>query len=289
VVLGEPAHVRVVAAALIVSGIILMKLSSGERSRNLASMNAWTLGLSTFLSTFGLAVAASFIRTRLPEAHLGKETQDVVRLGMGLVATMTALLLGLVTASAKSIFDESGATVRGAAVTFLTLDRNLARYGPETAAIRQALKDMLAFRIERTWPESGRRGTGVSEALAPEVVEEISARILALSPGDDSHRWLKSEGLRQSEELLRARWRVLEAGGNMPRPFLVAVILWLSATFASFGLYAPRNGTAVGVLGVAALSVAAAVFFIVELDGPFDGWIMVSSEPLRFALANLAR
>jgi hypothetical protein len=198
-------------------------------------------------------------------------------------------LLGLVTASAKSIFDESGATVRGAAVTFLTLDRNLARYGPETAPIRQALKDMLAFRIERTWPESGTRGTGVTETLPPEVVEQISSRILALSPADETRRWLKGEALRQSEELLRARWRVLEAGGNLPQPFLVAVILWLSATFASFGLYAPRNGTAVGVLAVAALSVAAAVFFIVELDGPFDGWITVSSEPLRFALANLAK
>ena len=148
---------------------------------------------------------------------------------------------------------------------------------------------MLAFRIERTWPESGGSGSALAETLPPEEVEEIGAQILALAPQDDSRRWLKSEALRQSEEILRARWRVLEAGSNLPRPFLIAVILWLSATFASFGLYAPRNGTAISVLGVAAVSVAAAVFFIVELDGPFDGWIKVSGEPLRFALSNLGR
>jgi hypothetical protein len=252
-------------------------------------MNTLTLAFATFLSTFGLAVLASLLRERLPATHLERETQDVVRLGMGLVATMTALLLGLVTASAKSIFDENSATVRAAAVSFLTLDRDLARYGPETAPIRDALKRMLAFRIERTWPESGESGSALSETLPPEEVEKIGGQILALAPQDESGRWLKSEALRQSEEILRARWRVLEAGSNLPRPFLIAVILWLSATFASFGLYAPRNATALGVLAVAAISVAAAVFFIVELDGPFDGWIKVSGEPLRFALSNLGR
>lgn len=252
-------------------------------------MNTLTLAFATFVSTFGLAVLASLLRERLPATHLEKDTQDVVRLGMGLVATMTALLLGLVTASAKSIFDENSATVRAAAVSFLTLDRDLARYGAETASIREGLKRMLAFRIERTWPESGGSGGALAETLPPEEVEKIGAQILALAPQDDSRRWLKSEALRQSEEILRARWRVLEAGSNLPRPFLIAVILWLSATFASFGLYAPRNATAISVLGVAAISVAAAVFFIVELDGPFDGWIKVSGEPLRFALSNLGR
>jgi hypothetical protein len=252
-------------------------------------MNTLTLAVATFLSTFGLAILASLLRERLPATHLERETQDVVRLGMGLVATMTALLLGLVTASAKSIFDENGATVRTAAVSFLTLDRDLARYGPETVPIREGLKRMLAFRIERTWPESGAIDSALSETLPPEQVEIIGNQILALAPQDDSRRWLKNEALRQSEELLRARWRVLEAGSNLPRPFLIAVIFWLSATFASFGLYAPRNGTSIGVLGIAAISVAAAVFFIVELDGPFDGWIKVSGEPLRFALSNLGK
>lgn len=199
---------------------------------------------------------------------------------------MTALLLGLVTASAKNLFDESAGTVRTAAVTFLTLDRNLARYGPETAPIRASLKKMLEFRIERTWPSSGGRAAGLTQTLPLETVEAVSTQIFALSPVDEPGRALKSEALRDSEDLLRARWRVLEVDSNLPRPFLIAVIVWLSVTFASFALYAPRNATAIGVLAIAAMSVAA-VFFIVELDGPYDGWITVSAEPLRFALTQL--
>ena len=75
----------------------------------------------------------------------------------------------------------------------------------------------------------------------------------------------------------------------MPFPFLVVVICWLTVTFASFGLYAPRNATVVAVLGVAAVSVAAAVFLILELDGPLDGVIRISSVPLQYARDHLSQ
>ena len=60
-------------------------------------------------------------------------------------------------------------------------------------------------------------------------------------------------------------------------------------TFGSFGLYAPRNATVVAVLLVSALSVAAAMFLILELDGPFDGVIKVSSGPIRYVLEHVDR
>ena len=75
----------------------------------------------------------------------------------------------------------------------------------------------------------------------------------------------------------------------MPFPFLVVVIFWLTVTFTSFGLFAPRNATVVAVLAVSAMSVAGAVFLILELDGPFSGVIKVSSGPLRYALENLGQ
>ena len=249
-------------------------------------MTAANIALLTFACTFGIALGAAYLREMLPAPHLARESQDVVRLGMGLVATMTALLLGLVTAGAKSTFDENNATVRTAAVNFLSLDRDLARYGPETKPTRDLLKRALAFRVENTWPTDG-RGEGLGTPLPTAQVEEIGNQILRLAPVDDPQRWLKNEALRLSEDVLKARWRVLEGAGNIPRTFLVAVIFWLSATFASFGLYAPRNATVITVLCIAAFSVAAAVFLIVELDGPFDGLIKVSGEPLRFALSNM--
>ena len=250
-------------------------------------MNAVTIAMITFVCTYGCALAAAYLRDKLPPPHLTKESQDVVRLGMGLVATMTALLLGIVTAAARSTFDASTADVRTSAVNILTLDRHLARYGAETKPIRELIIRAVAYRVEATWPAEGASRKGYGEPLSTPAVEEVENQILQLSPQTDSQRWFKSEALRLSNEVLKMRWRVLEGDSSLPQTFLNVVIFWLMATFVSFGLYAPRNATVLSVLLIAALSVAAAVFLIVELDGPFDGLIQVSGEPLRFALSNL--
>jgi hypothetical protein len=252
-------------------------------------VNAVTIALITFVCAFGCAVSAAYLRDTLPPPHLTKESQDVVRLGMGLVATMTALLLGIVTAAARSTFDTYSADIRTSAVNILTLDRHLARYGPETKPIRELIQRALAYRVETTWPSEGAPRKGFGEPLSTTAVEEIENQTLQLSPQTESQRWFRTEALRLSNEVLKTRWRVLEGGSSLPRTFLNVVIFWLMATFVSFGLYAPRNATVLSVLLVAALSVAAAVFLIVELDGPFDGLIKVSGEPLRFALENLGR
>ena len=253
-------------------------------------VSALSLALITLACTFGAALAASFIRSWLPPAHVSKESQDIVRLGIGLVATMTALLLGLVTAAARSTFDSSDNALRNSAANLLTLDRHLARYGPETQPTRDLIRRAVTYRLETIWSNEGTANSRLDTAGATPPVEEVENQILALSPQNDTQRWLKSEALKSSEEIVKTRWRVLgAAGGSVPLPFLVVVIFWLTVTFASFGLYAPRNLTVIAVLFVAAVSVAAAVFLILELDGPFDGLIRVSSGPLRYALANLGQ
>jgi hypothetical protein len=247
-----------------------------------------SLASLTFACAFGGALLGSYIRSFLPSAHLSKESQDVMRLGMGLVATMTALLLGLVTASARSTFDGQDTALRTSASNILTLDRLLARYGTETKATRDLIRQAVAFRIQTTWPDDGSRGTGLSQTVPAPALEEIERQILELTPGNDAQRWFKTESLKLSEEVMKARWRMLGAqGGTVPTVFLIVVIAWLTVTFSSFGLYTQLNATVTAILVLAALSVAAAVFLILELDGPFDGYVKVSSGPLRFALANL--
>jgi hypothetical protein len=252
---------------------------------------AITFALVTFVCTFTAAMAGTFIRARLPPTHLSKESQDIVRLGIGLVATMTALLLGLVTAAARSTFDAQDAAIRNSAAAVLTLDRDLARYGPETKPARELIKEAIAYRLETVWHiDVGSVSTiQVSESSAPPI-EDVENQILALTPQTDTQKWFKGEALKLSGEVTKTRWRILGAtGGSVPKPFLIVVIFWLSVTFASFGLYAPRNATVVASLFFAAISVAAAVFLILELDGPFDGVIKVSSAPMEFVMSQLGR
>jgi hypothetical protein len=244
----------------------------------------------TFVCTLTCALLGIAIRSLLPPAHVSKESQDVIRLGMGLVATMTALLLGLVTAAAKSSFDSQDTAVKNAAAGVLTLDRLLARYGPETGPIRGLLRQTVALRLETMWPAGSRAPADLDESKATPPGEAVENQILQLAPQTESQRWFKTEALKLTEEVLRARWRLLgSAGGSVPRAFLIVVIFWLAMTFGSFGLAAPRNGTVVTVFVIAAFSVAAAVFLILELDGPLEGIIRISSDPLRHAVANLGR
>ena len=106
----------------------------------------------------------------------------------------------------------------------------------------------------------------------------------------ESQRWIKAESLKLSEEVLKARWRTLgNQEGSVPKVFLIVVVFWLTVTFVSFGLYAKLNPAVLAVLFIAAISVAGAVFLILELDGPFDGVIKISSGPMRYALTQLGR
>lgn len=257
-------------------------------------MTALGFATVTFVCTLGCAWLGMAVRAKLPPPHVSRESQDVIRLGMGLVATMTALLLGLVTAAAKGSFDSQDVAVRNAAAGVLTLDRLLARYGPETQATRALLQQVIAERVEATWPSGGRGsvpldrplGGGASTSRPP--AEEVEDQILALAPAGDSQRWIKTEALKLTEEVLRTRWRLLgSTTGSVPRVFLTVVIFWLSMTFGSFGLSAPRNATVATVFVISSLSVAAAVFLILELDGPFTGMLRISPDPFRYALANL--
>jgi hypothetical protein len=253
-------------------------------------VNPITIGMVVFAFALGAVLVGSWLSTRLPEDHLKSDSKDAVRLGIGLVATMTALVLGLVTASAKSTFDAVEKAVKSIATEVLTLDRQLARYGPETEEIRLGLKQAIATRIDVLSEQSPSQSAYLDpiNSGAASGVEKLVDRIRSLTPRNDLQRSLKSRALDLAETLLQSRWQIFVVGGSsVPLPFLVVLLFWLTITFASFGLVAPRNATVLALYSVCALSVGLAVFLILEMDGPFDGLIRVSVEPLRYVNAHL--
>ena len=252
------------------------------------TLTAPALAAITLAFSFGCALAGSFLRDRLPADQLSKESQDVIRLGMGLVATMTALLLGMVTATTRIAYDAQDTAIKTSAVNILTLDRHLAHLGDRTRPTRDLLRSAVQFRLDVTWPDDG-LARGFGAATATPAIEDIQTQIVAFEATTEAERYYKTEALKLSEEVMKTRWRLLASGSAIPRGFVGVVIFWLAMTFTSFGLYAPRNATVIAALFVAALSVALALFLIVELDGAFDGYIRISPAPLRFVLENLGR
>jgi hypothetical protein len=225
------------------------------------------------------------LRALLPEHHLSQDSRDVVKLGMGLIATITALVLGLLVASAKSSFDTQRNGVARLAGDVQFLDRILAHYGAEAKDARDQLRRSVADLLERTWPEDGSR-TGQLEA--PGSYEGVIDTIQALAPKNDAQRSLQAAALRTVGDVTHARWLLFaQKGSSIPVPFLVVMVFWLAMLFASFSLFARPNTTVVTTLLICALSVAGAVLLILELDRPFEGFIRISGDPLRAALDRL--
>ena len=252
-------------------------------------MNPTLVGTIVFACTFGGVLLGMWLRTTLPEHHLNNESRDTVKLGAGLIATMTALVLGLVTASAKSSFDTMSTAVKTTAVDILTLDRFLARYGSDTREIRVTLQDVIANRVDMIWPEGSSRPTVVDPLgqlrlpRASLTKSALSRRVMTPSERSNPMRWHSSS-------------RCCEPGGScMPAG---ADRQSLCHSLWSFDFGSRSHSQASGCLPretprssrrvfVCAMSVGGAVFLIAEMDGPFDGLLKVSAEPLRYTIAHL--
>jgi hypothetical protein len=201
---------------------------------------------------------------------------------MGLIATMTALVLGLLIASAKDSFDAKSKGVTDMSANLVLLDRTLAHYGPETGPIRDLLHSAVVRILEQTW------STDSNPDPAATGGEVIYDKILALSPKSDAQRSLQSQALAIAMAVGKTRWLIFEQrSDSIATPFLVMLVSWLTILFISFGLYAPSNPTVIATLLVCAASVSSAILLILEMYKPFAGLIQVSQAPLRAALMHL--
>jgi hypothetical protein len=192
-------------------------------------VNPIAIGTLVFVCTFGGVLVGMRLRATLPKTHLDGDSRDTVKVGIGLIATMTALVLGLVTASVKSSFDALDTTIKRVAVEVLTLDRILARYGPETGEIRAAMRHALALRIDTIWGQDSSRPAQPDPSELMRGAEGIAGRIQGLSPQNDTQRRLRSRALDLSEAVLEARWRAFGTGSSsVPVLFLVILLFWLT-------------------------------------------------------------
>ena len=222
------------------------------------------------------------LRRLLPSEHLNQDTRDSIKIAMGLVATMTALVLGLLVSSAKGAYDTTRTQVIQMAAKVAFLDRILDLYGPDAVPVRAQLRQTIQDAVAHIWPKDK-----ATPQLSPNVRagDAFFVSLLRLSPRDETQRALKSQASILALDLGQARTHlVAQSVSSISAPLLIVVVCWLVILLASFSLLAPGNSTATLSSMIAALSVAAAIFLILELDHPFRGIIRISSEPLRAVL-----
>jgi uncharacterized protein YneF (UPF0154 family) len=239
---------------------------------------------------FAGALFGLWLSRVVPEAHLRDNSRATVKVVTGMIATLAALVLGLLISSANTSFDAVDTAITQSGAKVILLDRALANYGPEAKEAREQLRHTLITRIEMFWPGESAAGSGLEGFERDTAMETLQKKIRELAPATDIQRQMRSEAEKLSADLLEARWMLIaQAQHTIPRAFLVVLLFWLTILHISFGLLAPRNSTAITMLLISALSVSGAMFLILEMYQPLDGMIKVSSAPLRKALELLGR
>lgn len=250
-------------------------------------MGALVLSLIAFAFLIGGILLGSWLRRALPHHHLTKDSQDVVRLGVGLIATIAALVLGLLISAAKGTFDTQSGQVKQIAADVILTDDLLAEYGPEARPIRQQLRSAIGPFVDRLWHEKPATTVAPFSSLA--AAENAYRDIQALTPHNDVQKSLQARAIQVSTDLAQIRLLLFtETDNAIPAPFIAILVFWLVIIFASFSLFAEMNATTVTCLALFALSASCALYLILELSQPFTGLMMIPSAPLRYALGPIS-
>jgi hypothetical protein len=241
-----------------------------------------------FACLFGGSLLGMFLRAVLPEHHLTAESKNAMNTGLGLIGTMSALVLGLLVAQAADAYSAQKAELTQISAKFVVLDRLLAHYGPETRETRTLLRARVAGLLDQIW--SG--ASSSSSPLAPSTTgtEAVYDALQQLSPQNDAQRSIKGQALSVSLDIANTRWLMFaQASFPVGRMLLLFVGFWFALVFTGFGLTGPRNFSVIVTLFFCALAVACAILLLLDLHSPFSGLIQIPNAPLRNALEQLGK
>jgi hypothetical protein len=243
-------------------------------------MNSLAISLIVFACSFVSALVGMALR--LPEHHRDSDSKDAVKLVMGLIATLSALVLGLLIASANSHFSTQSSELQSLSANVVLLDRLLISYGPEAKESRDGLRDEVVGIHDRIWSPVGAKAVDLGSAT------NFLNQVQSLTPKTEAQRSMQARAVQAAETLLQTRLLMFEQlGHEISWPVVSVLVGWISALFLGFGLFTRFNATVVVALLFGALSVSGAIFIIVDLSNPFSGTLQVSDAPLLNALAQI--
>ncbi|HUL67441.1 MAG TPA: hypothetical protein VLW55_22800 [Burkholderiaceae bacterium] len=253
-------------------------------------MTAHVMAAIVFICVSAGALGGVALRARVPDHDLDTDLREGMKLVLGLVSTVTGMVLGLMVNSSNSLLNTQDSEVQQLSAQFVELDHRLAHYGPETKEIRAMLREVVAAEIERLWQPGTAASADLAQAPTTSEGDDVYAKILALKPQSDAQRFAQSRALQSVTEMAHVRLLMHEqASEAIPWPFLVILVFWLVALFAGFGILSRGNAMGVTTLFVGALIVSGALFLIVDMRHGYTGLIQISSAPMQRALAQIGR
>lgn len=257
-----------------------------SRYASFRAVSSVEISLLAFGCLFGGALGGMWIRNSLPQHHLSNDSRHLLGMSMGIIGTMSGLVLGLLVASATGAYTAQRNELLDVSSKVVMLDRILAHYGKAASPSRHTLRVGVERTLTRIWPNEAQGGPELdpSGAGAEGILDDLES----LSPKSDSQRSLKAEAIGLALTLGQVRWLMYEqSSSSLSAPLLILLIFWFTITFIGFGLFSPTNATIVVALGLCALAVSGAIFVTLDMYTPFQGIVKLPSTPLREALDHL--
>jgi len=218
---------------------------------------------------------------------LTDETKSLVSVSMAVVATLSALVLGLLISNANSSFTALGGEVTTLSAQLIRLDQVLRRYGPDAKPTRELLRQYVEAKSADLFPDDP-ADFRIGSPATYELLQRLEDSLLSLKPANPRDQWWLGQALTLAGKIGDTRWLLAQRlGQGTPKAFVIVLVFWLTLLFTSFGLFAPHNFTSAVTLTVCALAVAAAVAMILELENGFKGVVHISPEPMKQVVKTL--
>jgi len=233
--------------------------------------------------TFAGAVARRYV----PQHHLSEETKSVVSISMAVVATISALVLGLLLSNANSSFSAVQGQVNAMSAQLLRLDQLLRRYGSETKLAREKLREYAERKRDDPFPNNP-ADIRLSDQSTYDLLQEVEDLVLSVKPADARDQWWLAQAMTLASKIGDTRFLLAQhSGRGTPQAVLLLLVFWLTLLFASFALFAPSNMITNATLTLCALAIAGSIGMILELERGFGGLVQVSPQAMNHAVSAL--
>jgi hypothetical protein len=253
-------------------------------------MDHYVFSVVVLVLILASAAIGSHVRAKLADHHFSEDSLAAMRIAVGLVATLSALVLSLLISSGKSSLDLVNTALQHNSVAMIQLDRTLSEFGPSTDDLRKEIKSDYAHWINFLFSDEMGK---TAEAESRDILERtyaIQGRIFALHPASPVEEKLRDHAMQLWDDIFAGRWLALEhRRGLIPTPLIAVLVGWLTVIFGIFGFSAPRNWSMCVVFLLCALSATTAVYVVIDLDTPFRGMVNVSNAPMIDALKFIGR
>jgi hypothetical protein len=222
----------------------------------------------------------------VPDHHLNDDSRHLLETSLGIIGTISGLVLGLLVAAAFGSYQTQRSSIVTISAKLVLMDRMLAHYGRDADPARVSLRNTVIKLDEFLFPRSGAANIDPLKTGGEEAFDSIEA----LKPNTDEQKVLKAQVAASAIDVGQQRWMIFEQVNTPPSyPLLVVLTFWFGITFLGLGLLAKPNGSAYIALLLSCIAVAGAVFLIQAMYAPFTGIMRLSDEPLQAALRNLGK